>query len=70
VRPFGLYLDYGSRQVSFPLSLSGDGNVLAWKVQAGAGSQGVVDRQPGAVHAETGLPVLSFDGKVVAYPGG
>jgi hypothetical protein len=62
-----LYQDYGNRQVSFPLSLSGDGRVLAWKVQDGAGAQVVVDRQPGAVHAGTGLPVLSFDGKVVAY---
>jgi hypothetical protein len=61
------YLEYGARQVSFPLTLSGDGAVLAWRVSAGDGSQVVVNGTPGAVYQHTGLPVTNADGSVVAY---
>jgi Tol biopolymer transport system component len=64
-----LYRDYGKRPVSFPLTLSGDGTVLAWRVDAvGGGSQIVVNDVAGAVYADSRIPVVSHDGKVVAYP--
>lgn len=61
------YLEYGARQVSFPLTLSGNGSVLAWRVTMGEGYQVIVDGVPGPGYGSTGLPVASFDGKVVAY---
>ena len=63
-----LYRAYGNRQVSFPLTLSGDGTVLACKVDVfGGGSQVVGNEVPGAVYKFCRLPVTSTDGKVVAY---
>lgn len=64
-----LLRSYGSRQVGFPLTLSGDGSVLAWQIREDLdrGSRIVVDGIEGPLHSMTGLPVLSADGKVVAY---
>jgi WD40-like Beta Propeller Repeat len=61
------YHEYGNRQVSFPLTLSGNGSVLAWRVDAEDGYQVVVNGTPGTVYQRTGLPVTNFDGSVVAY---
>jgi hypothetical protein len=64
-----LYREYGSRQVSFPVTMSSDGAVLAWKLSAekDSGFSIVVNGVEGPVYANTGLPVLSADGSVVAY---
>jgi len=63
-----LYRAYGNRQVSFPLTISGDGTVLACKVDAvGGGAQIVVNGVSGAVYTFCRLPVTSYDGKIVAY---
>lgn len=52
----------------FPLSLSADGRVLAWKLNPeGGSSKIVVDGVEGQAYASTGVPVLSNDGTVVAY---
>jgi hypothetical protein len=64
-----LYREYGRRQVSFPLTLSGDGRTLAWKLsdEMGAGTKIVVNGVEGPLYAATGLPVASDDGNTVAY---
>ena len=62
-----LYKEFGRKQVFFPLTLSGDGTVLAWQVSAEGKSQLWIDGRPGPTYERMGRPVLSFDGKTVAY---
>lgn len=64
-----LYREYGRRQVSFPLTMSGDGRVLAWQLreEGDSGTRIVVDGVEGPLHAAAGLPVASDDGSAVGY---
>jgi dipeptidyl aminopeptidase/acylaminoacyl peptidase len=62
-----VYQVFGSNGVSFPLTLSGDGSVLAWEVGTRGKSQVWINGRPGATYTRSGHPVVSFDGAVVAY---
>lgn len=59
-------------QVSFPLSMSRDGSVLSWKVRRPLRADEtralvVTDGVEGPAFGDCGLPVVSADGRTVAY---